>query len=170
MYDPTVTGYKISIDTDGSVIFTAQKATSTETHTLNVDFPAGTVTSDNYYFFALRYSSDTLVGNVGQYDQQVNIFSDDVDSLDILDNSRGYSIGTGGVVDRLLFPPIPGMGMPGMTLGGEPMDTPDLGDQRDFFEGTVAYVIIYDVYLSDEDIQNAYLSLKFEVEPRGIAI
>ncbi len=168
--NPLVTGYRISFDADGGVEFRAQRTNTTSTNDLRVIYGENSNTGDDYIFTALRYSDNTIVGNLNQLTPVIATFGTDIDSTDILDESRGLYIGAGGFFGALGISPIPGEMIPGGSVPGIPEEFPDSELMAGFFDGTIAYVLVYDRFLSDEEIANTYQALKIEMISRGIAL
>jgi hypothetical protein len=163
-------GYRITVGADGKLTFTTQKYTTT-LNTLSCSTDAGKITVGDYFFATLRYLNNTLVGNLNKDSAIVTTFPTDVDAQTISQNSRGYFIGTGGYVNRAISSPLWGSALYGATLTGIPETiTPGPGLQNGFFDGTVAYAIIYDRYLTDTEILDAYLTLKTLLAGRGITL
>ena len=172
--EPNLTsGYRIEVESNGAVTFTTNKVkASTGLQTLACQYPAGTVQAGDYFFAALRYTNNTLAANVNRLDSIQSTFSTPVDNTDVRNNSRGYYIGVGGFVNTTLSQSLTGQILTGATLTGIPQTVPAPTPLlQGFFDGTVAYVIIYDRYLTDEELTDAYLTLKFDLaDNRSISL
>jgi hypothetical protein len=94
------TGYSIDVDVDGSLIFRTQKRVSspTATHTLSASYPAGTINIGEWFYAVLRYSDNTLTGNLNEVAAVQSQFLVNVDVRGIQNNSKGYYIGNQGYV------------------------------------------------------------------------
>lgn len=182
--DAITTGYQIKVSPDGSLTFRAQKYTSPhpfifgfdQSNDLTVTYPAGSIVNGTYFCATLRYAGNTLVGNLNTDPALTAIYSFDVDGVASLgmtmyDNSRGHFIGIGGFHGFDLMSPIPGSmlggsGLSGVPAGGILSTVGEVG----YWEGDIAYVLVYDRYLEDQEVADAYLFLTQELLGRGIAL
>lgn len=172
--EPNITsGYRITVESNGALTFLTHKVKeSTGLQALSCQYPASSVSIGDYFFAALRYTNNTLTANLNNLAAVQSTFSVPVDNTDVKNNSRGYYIGVGGFANTTLYGALTGQLLPGASLSGIPSVVPaPVPLLSGFFDGVVAYAIIYDRYLTDEEITNTYLTLKFDLaDNRSIAL
>jgi hypothetical protein len=168
--DYGVTGYQINVNSDGSITFRSQKMNLGQ-NDLRVSYPAGSINTSNYFFASLRYFNNTLVGNLNQLPPIVGSYGSNVDATNIISNSRKYYIGIGGFHPSLSSPHLYKSGLYGSTLFGIPsvMSLPATL-MSGYFKGMVSYVLIYNRFLTNQEILNSYEYLRGIMSGRGITL
>lgn len=169
--DSGCSGFRITVNSDGSLVFRVQKVTTSHVqNNLTIGYPAGSINTTNYFFAVLRYFNNTLVGNLNQETPILTIYPTNVDALSNLQNSHGFYLGTGGFYDVMLTPPLPGF-LPDATLLGPIVShTPYAGVLSGFMDGIISYALVYNRYLSDSEVSDTYQFIKAAVGGRGITL
>jgi len=169
--DLGVTGYQIYINSDGSLVFRTQKINTIQ-NDLRINYPAGSINTSDYFFAALRYFNNTIVGNLNLNSSIIGSYGTNIDSTSILSNSRGYYLGTGGFHQSLsTTPSLYGSALYGSTLAGIPsaINVP-VTLYQGYFDGIISYVLIYNRFLSDTEILTAHQFVKGVMNGRGIPL
>jgi hypothetical protein len=175
--DSGISGYQFINGTDGSLTFRTQKMNPNQNN-LEVSYPPGSINTSNYYFASLRYSNNTLIGNLGQLAPVSASFGSNIDNIGVsiiinpvISNSSGYYFGIGGYVPS--FPTQYKYGMYGTTMLSTPFPLVSFPENQvnDPFDGYISYIVIYNSFLMDQEISNVYQYLKnYVMDGRGIEI
>jgi hypothetical protein len=157
------TGYSIDILIDKSVVFRTQKnvASPAGMYVLTTSYPSNSIALGGWFFAALRYKSNKIVGNLNNLSSVQNQYSINVESLGIINNTKGYFIGNQGYV-------IPLSG--GSFWGGSSFSNSNSNTGQPLMDGIVGYTLIYDVYLEDSSIDSIYNVLKTSLASRPITL
>jgi len=196
----TVSGYSISVDTNGALIFRSQKNNGIRNDLL-VSTPNGTIIPQTWFTACLRYNANTLTGDVNRTLKVTGQYGVDVDGTPIVNNSSGWIIGNKGFVPPYTNNSYFNRSIFGKTLWGfryfssqiVNTDTNYFGERAfgtgyygginvieyinsnvldvgNFLDGNVAYVLVYNRDLSDIEYTQAYLYLKVVMIARGISL
>jgi hypothetical protein len=169
--DSGISGYQIFINSDGSISFRTQKINPSQNN-LVIKYPAGSINTSDYFFASLRYLNNTIVANLNQQLPISGSFGFNIDATSVLNNSHGYYFGIGGYhpsydpmsplyaesLFKRVIPGIPGsLILPATILPG-------------YFNGIISYAIIWNRYLSDQEISNAYQFIRPIMIGRGVPL
>lgn len=166
--DAGVTGYQMYLLANGSIIFRAQKWNGTQ-NDIRIGYGGGSINTSNYNFASLRYLNNTLVGNLGTNPFVQTSYGTNVDGTSIISNSRGLYMGVGGY-QRPTLSTLSGNGWGGSMLSGV-QNGVTLGTLKNgFFDGTIAYVVVYNRYLLDTEISECYQFMKGIMVSRGLTL
>lgn len=195
-----ITGYTIDIESDGSLTAKTNKATALGANILTASFPAGTIQRNTWYVATLRYKNNTLKVTLNNDTASTvsSSYASNVEALSITNSSSGWYIGNQGKVTVTTGNSLFGQSFWGSTLWGAELfkSSTIRGDHSkwgeilhgenvydsilttnvesfnlgNFFQGFVAYAIVYNEELTETDLIQNYFFLKNDLLSRGIGL
>lgn len=158
----SVSGYQIICNVDGSLLFVAQKQYSDlSTENITLSYPPNSVITNKYFFASLRHGNNTVSANLNLQPNITTLFS--TNTLPVLNNNRGFHIGVGGFSNTYsLSNSLAAQAITSATLSAR-LSTNHVTSTQiipGFFNGSIAYVVIYDRYLTDKEISNSFIYLQ----------